>query len=43
MRGELKDSAFRIELAIRRGNLEEAVLHIEKLKSEFKIYQDAKV
>ncbi|WMJ87673.1 PAS domain-containing hybrid sensor histidine kinase/response regulator [Anaerocolumna sp. MB42-C2] len=41
--GELKDSAFRIELAIRRGNLEEAVLHIEKLKSEFKIYQDAKV
>ncbi|QHQ62748.1 PAS domain S-box protein [Anaerocolumna sedimenticola] len=41
--GELKDSAFRIELAIRRGNLEEAVSHIEKLKSEFKIYQDANV
>lgn len=41
--GELKDIAFRIELAIRRGNLAEAISYIEKLKSEFRIYQESNV
>lgn len=32
---EIKDAAFRIELASRRGNLEEAIRGIKKLKTEF--------
>lgn len=40
---ELKDLAFRIELAMRRGNLSEAVTHVEKLKSEFAIYRKTNV
>jgi response regulator RpfG family c-di-GMP phosphodiesterase len=35
---ELKDDAFRIELASRRGNLEEASKYIKKIKTEFMIY-----
>jgi PAS domain S-box-containing protein len=40
---ELKDLAFRIELAIRRGKLSEAVGHFEKLKSEYAIYRETNV
>lgn len=37
---ELKDLAFRIELAARRGNLTESISHINKLKSEFKTFRE---
>lgn len=33
---EMKDTAFKIELSARRGNLKEAMLHVNNLKSEIK-------
>ncbi|NLK27335.1 MAG: PAS domain S-box protein [Clostridiales bacterium] len=36
---DLKDDAFRIELAARRGNLEEVMKGIKKLISEFEIFK----
>ncbi|WP_089281628.1 PAS domain-containing hybrid sensor histidine kinase/response regulator [Anaerovirgula multivorans] len=37
----IKDGAFKIELAARRGSLEEAVKYIERIKDEFKIYRES--
>lgn len=37
---ELKDTAFRIELAARKGNLDEIGNLIEQMKSELKIYNE---
>jgi hypothetical protein len=37
---EVKDSAFRIELSARKGNLAEAIILIKKLKFNIKIYRD---
>ncbi|MFA9465537.1 MAG: PAS domain S-box protein [Velocimicrobium sp.] len=37
---ELKDIAFKIELAARRGNLEEATVYIKRVISEFKILRN---
>jgi len=38
---EIKDSAFKVELAVRRGNLVKAISLIKKMKSEFKIYKES--
>lgn len=35
---EIKDLAFRTELAARRGNLDEAMTHIDNIVSYFKVY-----
>ncbi|RDU23679.1 PAS domain-containing hybrid sensor histidine kinase/response regulator [Anaerosacchariphilus polymeriproducens] len=37
---DIKDTAFRIELAARRGNLEEISIYIEQMKSEIRIYKE---
>jgi len=39
---EIKTHAFKIELAARRGNLEEAIKNSQLLKREFEIYNDSK-
>ncbi len=36
---EIKSLAFKAQLAIRRGNLAEAIIHIEAIKSELKVYE----
>jgi DNA-binding response OmpR family regulator len=38
---EVKDSAFRIELSARKGNLSEAVTLIKKMKFVFKMFKDS--
>lgn len=38
---DLKDTAFKIELAARRGNITEIKHNIERLDDEFKIYQNS--
>jgi DNA-binding response OmpR family regulator len=37
---DIKETAFKIELAIRRGNETEAFKNIEQLKDEFRVYQN---
>ncbi|MDF2942419.1 MAG: hypothetical protein K0S01_1277 [Herbinix sp.] len=39
---DLKDTAFKIELAARRGNITEAKRYIEQISDEFKLYQSIK-
>lgn len=38
---EIKSAAFRVELAARRGNLQDVIKHVEKLKMEYEISKKA--
>lgn len=37
---DIKDTAFKIELAARRGNLEDVMSYIDQISYEYKLYQN---
>ncbi|AOY74954.1 hybrid sensor histidine kinase/response regulator [Clostridium formicaceticum] len=40
---EIKSTAFRIELAIRRGNLQEAIMHVLQIEHAFETYKKSTI